>query len=147
MRDHGALLAAFGLSCPSNTFTCPTARRGRRHCRSYWDCPSGGAWMKGNCRTFYGNLREDLKEAVLPPAGVHIFRHSVAKPRRGAGLVEQARPRQGLDKSPQAERKCVPDAGTDPAQGDIEHLCRVWAEVGRAILTRRQQINEQEDLT
>ena len=45
------------------------------------------------------------------------------------------------------ERKCVPDVGTDPAQGDIEHLCRVWAEVGRAILTRRQQINEQEDLT
>ena len=62
-------------------------------------------------------------------------------------MVEQTRPRQRLDKSPQAEHKWVPDAGTDPAQGDIEHLCRVWAEVGRAILTRRQQINEQEDLT
>ncbi len=61
--------------------------------------------------------------------------------------MEQATPPEGLDKSPQAERKCVPDAGNDPAQADIERLCRLWAEVGRAILTRRQQTNEQEDFT
>ncbi len=44
------------------------------------------------------------------------------------------------------ERKCVPDVGTEPAQGDIDHLCQVWAEVGRAILLRRVLFNEQEDL-
>jgi len=35
--------------------------------------------------TFYGNLRRHLKRAGLPPAGVHIFRHSAAKLRRDAG--------------------------------------------------------------
>ncbi len=35
--------------------------------------------------TFYGNLRRYLKRAGLPPAGVHIFRHSAAKLRRDAG--------------------------------------------------------------
>ena len=35
--------------------------------------------------TFYGNLRRYLKAAGLPPAGVHIFRHSAAKLRREAG--------------------------------------------------------------
>ncbi len=50
----------------------------------------------------------------------------------------EARTPQGLDKSPQAEGKWVLDPGTDPTQRGIEHLCRVWAEVGRAILTRRK---------
>ena len=35
--------------------------------------------------TFYGNLRKYLRAAGLPPAGVHIFRHSAAKLRRDAG--------------------------------------------------------------
>jgi site-specific recombinase XerD len=40
--------------------------------------------------TFYGNLRRYFKAAGLPPAGVHIFRHSAAKLRREAGeSVEQ----------------------------------------------------------
>ncbi len=40
--------------------------------------------------TFYGNLRRYFRAAGLPPAGVHIFRHSAAKLRREAGeSVEQ----------------------------------------------------------
>ncbi len=40
--------------------------------------------------TFYGNLRRYLKKAGLPPAGVHIFRHSAAKLRRDVGdSIEQ----------------------------------------------------------
>ena len=35
--------------------------------------------------TFYTNLRRYLKKAELPPAGVHILRHSAAKLRRDAG--------------------------------------------------------------
>ena len=35
--------------------------------------------------TFYTNLRRYLKKAGLPPAGVHILRHSAAKLRRDAG--------------------------------------------------------------
>ena len=35
--------------------------------------------------TFYGNLRGYLRKAGLPPAGVHILRHSAAKLRRDAG--------------------------------------------------------------
>ena len=35
--------------------------------------------------TFYTNLRRYLKEAGLPPGGVHVFRHSAAKLRRDAG--------------------------------------------------------------
>lgn len=35
--------------------------------------------------TFYGNLRKYMKASGLPPAGVHIFRHSAAKLRRDAG--------------------------------------------------------------
>jgi site-specific recombinase XerD len=34
---------------------------------------------------FYGNLRRYLQKAGLPPAGVHILRHSAAKLRRDAG--------------------------------------------------------------
>ena len=35
--------------------------------------------------TFYGNLKRHLRNAGLPPAGVHILRHSAAKLRRDAG--------------------------------------------------------------
>jgi len=35
--------------------------------------------------TFYTNLRRYLKQAGLPPAGVHVFRHTAAKLRRDAG--------------------------------------------------------------
>ena len=35
--------------------------------------------------TFYANLRRYLKLAGLPPAGVHVLRHSAAKLRRDAG--------------------------------------------------------------
>ena len=35
--------------------------------------------------TFYTNLQRYLKKAGLPPAGVHVFRHSAAKLRRDAG--------------------------------------------------------------
>ncbi|MBU2602571.1 MAG: tyrosine-type recombinase/integrase [Actinobacteria bacterium] len=35
--------------------------------------------------TFYGQLQRYFKNAGLPPAGVHIFRHAAAKLRRDAG--------------------------------------------------------------
>lgn len=38
-----------------------------------------------NSSTFYTNLRRYLRQAGLPPGGVHIFRHSAAKLRRDAG--------------------------------------------------------------
>jgi len=51
---------------------------------SLW--PSSAASERGiTGGTFYGNLRRYLKRAGLPPAGVHIFRHSAAKLRRDAG--------------------------------------------------------------
>jgi integrase len=34
---------------------------------------------------FYANLERNLRKAGLPHAGVHIFRHSAAKLRRGTG--------------------------------------------------------------
>jgi integrase/recombinase XerC len=53
---------------------------------SLW--PSGSP--AGNGRgltsgTFYGNLQRYMRNAGLPPAGVHILRHSAAKLRRDAG--------------------------------------------------------------
>ena len=56
---------------------------------SLW--PSSGDNTRGiTSGTFYGNLRGYLKAAGLPPAGVHILRHSAAKLRREAGeSVEQ----------------------------------------------------------
>ena len=35
--------------------------------------------------SFYGNLRRYMRHAGLPPAGVHILRHSAAKLRRDVG--------------------------------------------------------------
>ena len=48
-----------------------------------------------------------------------------------------------LDNCGQSERKCG-DAGTEPTQADIQHLCRIWAGVGRAILLRRKQTVEED---
>ena len=42
---------------------------------------------------------------------------------------------ESLDKLPLLERQYGMDAGLS----DIEHLCKVWAEVGRAILMRRRE--------
>ena len=51
---------------------------------SLWPSSSNGA--RGiTSGTFYGNLRRYLKQAGLPPSGVHVFRHSAAKLRRDAG--------------------------------------------------------------
>jgi len=53
---------------------------------SLW--PSGSSAANGRgltSGTFYGNLRRYLRNAGLPPAGVHILRHSAAKLRRDAG--------------------------------------------------------------
>ena len=38
------------------------------------------------------------------------------------------------------------DYRSEITQQDIEHLCKVWAEVGREILYRRQQTNGEEYL-
>ena len=56
---------------------------------SLW--PSSADHRRGiTSGTFYGNLRRYFKNSGLPPAGVHIFRHSAAKLRREAGeSVEQ----------------------------------------------------------
>ena len=56
---------------------------------SLWPSSSGSS--RGiTSGTFYGNLRRYFQAAGLPPAGVHIFRHSAAKLRRDAGeSVEQ----------------------------------------------------------
>jgi site-specific recombinase XerD len=56
---------------------------------SLW--PSSSGTRRGiTSGTFYGNLRRYFQAAELPPAGVHIFRHSAAKLRRDAGeSVEQ----------------------------------------------------------
>ena len=50
----------------------------------------------------------------------------------------EGEPTNPLDKLPQVERKCNLGAGTTPDPVDVERLCRVWAEVGRAILMRRR---------
>jgi len=53
---------------------------------SLWPSGSHAADGRGlTSGTFYGNLRRYLKNAGLPPAGVHILRHSAAKLRRDAG--------------------------------------------------------------
>jgi integrase/recombinase XerC len=53
------------------------------HDESLW--PSAGSERGLTSGTFYGNLRRYLRNAGLPLAGVHIFRHSAAKLRRDAG--------------------------------------------------------------
>ena len=46
-----------------------------------------------------------------------------------------------LDKLSLIERKYGMDAGFEATQNDFEHLCKVWAEVGRAVLMRREAIS------
>ena len=55
-------------------------------------------------------------------------------------------PTNPLAKQAQVERKYSLDAGIEPTQQDVAHLCKVWADVGRAILARRQEADEQEIL-
>jgi len=51
-----------------------------------WPSASPGANGRGlTSGTFYGNLRRYMQKAGLPPAGVHILRHSAAKLRRDVG--------------------------------------------------------------
>ena len=50
---------------------------------SLWPDTRGGRGITSG--TFYTNLRCYLRNAGLPPGGVHIFRHSAAKLRRDAG--------------------------------------------------------------
>ncbi len=52
-----------------------------------WPSTAGGALRSA---TFYATLQSYFRKAGLPPAGVHIFRHSAAKLRRDAGeSIEQ----------------------------------------------------------
>jgi integrase len=59
--------------------------------------PEDSLWPSSNgsgrgitSSALYGNLRRYFQAPGLPPAGVHIFRHSAAKLRRDAGeSVEQ----------------------------------------------------------
>ena len=81
--------------------------------------------------------RVDLGEYPLAPT---------ADSRRAAA-PPTARLPQSLDKLPLIEGKYGTDAGSEITQPDVEHLCKVWAAVGRAILSRRQRTNEQENLT
>jgi len=78
LRAIHTALAAFG-------YDLSTMKPGK----SLW--PSSGDSGRGiTSGTFYGNLRRYFRAAGLPPAGVHIFRHSAAKLRREAGeSVEQ----------------------------------------------------------
>lgn len=49
---------------------------------SLWPTADG----KGVCSsTFYASLQNYFRKAGLPPAGVHVFRHTAAKLRREAG--------------------------------------------------------------
>ena len=49
---------------------------------------------------------------------------------------------ESLDKPNWFEVKSIPDGDPSPDQADIDHLCRTWAEVGRAILARRREGHE-----
>jgi integrase len=52
---------------------------------SLWPSPvaTGGEGLRS--ATFYGRFRRYLVKADLPPAGLHILRHTAAKLRRDAG--------------------------------------------------------------
>ena len=54
------------------------------------------------------------------------------------------KPGDRLDKSTQLERTY---GDVEPTNTDIERLCDAWAEVGKAILCRRQQRNDEEKRT
>ena len=52
---------------------------------SLWPSPAatGGEGLRS--ATFYGRFRRYLQKAGLPPAGLHVLRHTAAKLRRDAG--------------------------------------------------------------
>ena len=66
----------------SSCFATATAHRGLAPDESLWPSPSDRGLRDS---VFYTNLRRYLTRAGLPPAGVHILRHSAAKLRRDAG--------------------------------------------------------------
>jgi site-specific recombinase XerD len=55
---------------------------------SLWQAAAGIRGVTGS--TFYGRFRTYLRAAGLPPAGLHILRHSAAKLRRDAGSSIEA---------------------------------------------------------
>jgi integrase/recombinase XerC len=55
---------------------------------SLWQACGGPAGITSG--TFYGRFRRYLREAGLPPSGLHILRHSAAKLRREAGESVEA---------------------------------------------------------
>ena len=54
------------------------------------------------------------------------------------GSKDQSR----LDSFPPVSNTCPPDADPFQDAAAIERMCRVWAEVGRAILLRRRYARE-----
>ena len=52
---------------------------------SLWPSPAAAGGEGLRSATFYGRFRRYLAKAGLPPAGLHILRHSAAKLRRDAG--------------------------------------------------------------
>jgi integrase len=52
---------------------------------SLWPSPAATNGDGLRSATFYGRFRRYLKKAGLPPAGLHVLRHSAAKLRRDAG--------------------------------------------------------------
>jgi len=52
---------------------------------SLWPSPAATGGQGLRSATFYGRFRRYLAKADLPPAGLHILRHSAAKLRRDAG--------------------------------------------------------------
>jgi integrase len=52
---------------------------------SLWPSPAATNGEGLRSATFYGRFRRYLEKAGLPPAGLHILRHSAAKLRRDAG--------------------------------------------------------------
>jgi site-specific recombinase XerD len=52
---------------------------------SLWPSPAATSGEGLRSATFYGRFRRYLEKAGLPPAGLHVLRHSAAKLRRDAG--------------------------------------------------------------
>ena len=52
---------------------------------SLWPSPAATSGEGLRSATFYGRFRRYLAQAGLPPAGLHVLRHSAAKLRRDAG--------------------------------------------------------------
>ena len=55
---------------------------------SLWQAAARPSGLAG--ATFYGRFRRYLKAAGLPPAGLHVLRHTAAKLRRDAGVSIEA---------------------------------------------------------